>query len=89
MKIRKFEINEGYNAMKQINTLLNIFIGSFIGVFIGRSLHAYWFYKTHPDIYAHFSAPWYTDIILYGATSSVIIIVLLIAKFFVKRKMRK
>ena len=75
--------------MKKLNNLLNVMMGSFFGVFVGRSIHAYWFYKTHPDIYVHFSSPWYTDIIFYALVSGVIIVALLIAKFFIKRKMLK
>lgn len=75
--------------MKKFNDFLNIMIGSFFGVFLGRSIHAYWFYKTHPEIYVYSSAPWYTDIIFYAIISGVIIVALLIVKFFVKRKMQK
>lgn len=75
--------------MKKVNRFLNILIGSSIGVFFGRSLYAYWDFKTHPVLYALNSAPWYTGVMLEGAVTAVIIAAALAVKFFVKKKMEK
>lgn len=72
--------------MKKINSLINIFAGSIFGVYVGRCIYDYWFYRTHPEIYMFFSAPWYTDILLHGAVAVIAILPLLIAKFFVKKR---
>ncbi len=49
----------------KINNFLNCLIGAFIGVFLARSVYTYWDYKTHPELYAVSSAPWYTTILLF------------------------
>ena len=51
--------------MKKLNHILNIIIGAFVGVFIGHGIYVYWDFKTHPDLYAVRSAPWYTNILVY------------------------
>ena len=52
--------------MKRLHTLLNIMMGAFAGVFLGHSAYVVWQYKTHPQVYALWSAPWYTSILVYG-----------------------
>ena len=52
--------------MKKLNHILNIIIGAFVGVFIGHGIYVYWDFKTHPDLYAVRSAPWYTSILVYA-----------------------
>lgn len=51
--------------MKKLNHILNIIIGAFVGVSIGHGIYVYWDFKTHPDLYAVRSAPWYTSILVY------------------------
>lgn len=75
--------------MKRLNQLLNILIGTFIGVFIGHGIYVYWDFKTHPDLYAAWSAPWYTSILVYGAFTFVVVVVAVIAKIIIKKYARK
>ena len=75
--------------MKKINNFLNILIGAFVGVFIGHGIYVYYNYKTHPDLYAMNSAPWYTSILVYGIFTLVVILVVIIVKILIKRYMTK
>ncbi len=71
--------------MKKLNTFLNILIGAFLGVFIGHGVYVYWDFKTHPDLYAAWSAPWYTSILVYGAFTLAVVAAAVIAKIIIKR----
>ncbi len=75
--------------MKRLNQFLNILIGAFVGVFIGHGIYVYWDFKTHPDLYAAWSAPWYTSILVYGAFTLVVVVVAVIAKIIIKKYARK
>lgn len=65
---------------KRINRILNGIIEGFVGFFAGYSLYAFYHYKSHPDLYAMQSAPWYTGILLYGAVTAAIVAAALIVK---------
>ena len=71
----------------KINNFLNCLIGAFIGVFLARSVYTYWDYKTHPELYAMSSAPWYTTILLFGVVSAGIILAAFIVKFMIGEKL--
>lgn len=74
--------------LKKINRILNIIIGSFIGVFIGHGIYVFWDYKTHPDLYAMQSAPWYTSILVYGLFTIVVLIVGIIIKLIIRLRLK-
>ena len=73
--------------LKKINQTLNIVIGIFTGVFLGYSIFKLYDFKTHPEIYAIQSASWYTSILLYGAVTIVVVAIILIAKYIIRKKM--
>lgn len=75
--------------LKKINYILNIVIGSFIGVFIGHTIYVFWDYKTHIDLYATWSAPWYTSIFVQGIFTVVILMIVVMIKLIVLRKLRQ
>ena len=75
--------------LKKINSILNIIIGSSIGVFIGHGIYVCWDYKTHPDLYAMQSAPWYTSILLYGLFTIVALIVGIMIKLIIRRRLKQ
>ena len=75
--------------MKKINQILNVVMGSFIGVFIVYSIYKFYSFKTYPKMYAMQSAPWYISILLYGAFTIVIVIVVLITKYIIRKKMKQ
>lgn len=74
--------------LKKINRILNIIIGSFIGVFVGHGIYVFWDYKTHPDLYAMQSAPWYTSILVYGLFTIVVLIVGIIIKLIIRLRLK-
>lgn len=75
--------------LKQLNRILNIIIGAFVGVFIGHGIYVFWDFKTHPDLYAVQSAPWYTSILLYGIVTAIILLVAVIIKWIIRRKLKR
>jgi ABC-type antimicrobial peptide transport system permease subunit len=74
--------------MKRLNTILNTIMGAFIGVFIGRGIYVIWDFKTHPELYAVQSAPWYTSILVYGAFTIVVLLVCIVIKAIIKSKQK-
>lgn len=76
---------KGIVMRKKINNVLTIIMGSFVGVWIGRAICVYWDYKTHPDLYAAGSAPWYTSILVHGAVALFILVICFLIKLFVKK----
>lgn len=75
--------------MKELNTVLNILMGSFFGVFVGDLISTYRHYRQFQEIYdAANSAPWY-----YGAADSLIlfltvVIVCVVIKLIIRKKMK-
>lgn len=82
---RKGSENTG-PAQKRIGTLNAIMITS-VGITIFRAVADYiYLIILHPDRYAITSFPWYTNSLLYGAVTLVVLLVCLIIKFIIKRK---
>ena len=80
---------EGGTAMlRKLNCFLNIVIGSFIGVFIGFGIYKFWHFKTYPNLYAMQSAPWYTELLLYGSMVAVVVVVCIILKLIIWKKLK-
>lgn len=75
--------------LKKINSILNIIIGSSIGVFIGHGIYVCRDYKTHPDLYAMQSAPWYTSILVYGIFTIVVLIAGIMIKLIIRRRLKQ
>lgn len=73
---------------QKLNTVLNCIIGSFIGVFIARSIYTYWDYKTHPDLYAVISVPWYRVIQVFGIIAAVVVGIAVILKIIIRKKIK-
>lgn len=74
--------------LKKVNSFLNIIIGAFIGVFIGHGIYVFWDYKTHPEIYVFYSAPWYTSILVYGVITVVVVFIATVIKLFIKKRLK-
>lgn len=75
--------------LKKINSILNIIIGSSVGVFIGHGIYVFWDYKTHSDLYAMRSAPWYTSILVYGLFMIVVLIVCIMIKLIIRHRLKQ
>lgn len=75
--------------MKKLNHALNIIIGAFAGLFIGYAIYVVWDYNAHPQLYAAYSAPWYTGILLYGICALGVAVVCLVIKAVIRYKVQK
>lgn len=58
--------------MKKLYSILKILFFSNIGVFFGRTLVEVFWYRNHPEIFMLTSAPWYTNILVYGIFAALI-----------------
>ena len=73
----------------KLHFILNIVMGSVVGVFIGYGLYSFWDYKTHSDLYAMQSAPWYTGILFYGIFTAVVLLLCFLLKLIIRKRMKK
>lgn len=71
---------------QKIQTILNCVIGSFTGVFMAEGIYTYWDYRSHPDLYAVSSAPWYTALQVFGIGTAVIVGAAVALKIIVWKK---
>ena len=71
---------------ERINNWLNILMGTGFGVFLGHGIFVYWEYQKRPELYALSYTPWYSSILLYGAYTVGILLVLALIKWFLKKK---
>ena len=74
--------------LQKINRLLTILMLSLIGVFLGYSIYTCADYRTRPGLYALYSAPWYTRLLVYGACMLVLLVILLAAKLVIRHLLR-
>ena len=74
--------------LQKINRLLTILMFSLIGVFLGYSIYTCADYRTRPGLYALYSAPWYTRLLVYGACMLVLLVILLAAKLVIRHLLR-
>ena len=87
--IRHFLIKGSDNlAKKRIGTLNAIMITS-VGITIFRAVKDYiYLIILRPDLYAITSFPWYTNSLLYGAVTLVVLLVCMVIRAIIKRKTR-
>ena len=71
--------------MKQLYRVLKILLWCGIGGVIGTSIYRCWDFHARPSLYALTSAPWYTDILLSGACTAVLVVILLILMYCIRR----
>ena len=71
--------------MKKLNHMLNIIMGSVMGAFVGRGLYIAWNFKTHPELYAMQSAPWYTSTLVDGAFAFLVVLICIVIKVIIKK----
>ena len=73
----------------QRNRILNLIMGSAVGVFIGCGLYSFWDYKMHPALYAMQSAPWYTNMLVYGVFAAAVLLLGSVLKLVIRKSMEK
>ncbi len=71
--------------MKQISKALDITTLTLTAVFFSYAIYLYYNFKTHPEIYAMQSAPWYTQLLLWGMIFAAFLIGVVIAKVVIKK----
>lgn len=75
--------------MKKFYNLLRIILWSVIGVFIGGSLYKWHDYKVHPGLYAMQSAPWYLSIEINAIFTAVVVTVIIILMWIIRKKINE
>ena len=73
---------------QKFNAILNFIICTLVGAFIAEGIYKYWDYKTHPDLYAVSSAPWYTAIQIFGVVVASVVVVAIILKIIIRIKVK-
>lgn len=73
---------------QKFNAILNFIICTLVGAFIAEGIYKYWDYKTHPDLYAVSSAPWYTAIQIFGVVVASVVVVAIILKIIIRKKVK-
>ena len=74
--------------MKTLYKALKIALWAYIGAFIGSSLFRWWDYTARPGFYEVQSAPWYLSIQINAVFTAIIVFLLLIAMYFIKKKLK-
>lgn len=74
--------------MKKVYNTLKVFLWCWIGAFIGSSLYRYVDFRSHPGLYAMQSAPWYTSIGVGAVFTALVVAVLLVAMWAIRKKRR-
>lgn len=72
--------------IRKVEMILRIILWCTVGAFLMSSVWIFVDYKTHPDLYATYSAPWYTGIMVHGAVAAILIIICLLAIRIVSNK---
>ena len=73
---------------KLYNFLKYVIYASFYVIVIKISMDFYE-YKRFPNLYSSYSAPWYTDALLYSAASFAVIIICVVLRAIIRHKMDK
>lgn len=79
---------EGRKMKKLYDFLKYLIYGSFYLIVIKTAMD-YYSYKRFPHLNQAYSAPWYTEALLYGVASLGVIVLSAILRWVLRRKMRK
>ena len=78
-----------FATLRRLDEVLSALGVSFVCIFIGHFLFRYIDYINHPEYYAMMSAPWYTSVQLIGILSFIVLLFVIISKWFIKRTLNK
>lgn len=73
---------------KLYNFLKYLIYGSFYVIIIKTALD-YYSYRRFLLLHQTYSAPWYTEALLYGVASLGVVVLSVVLRWFLRRKMRK
>jgi len=74
--------------MEKVYRFLKTAVWCFIGVFIGTSAYQCYDYHRNSWVYELTSSPWYTSILATGLFTAILVAILLVLMFILKKKMR-
>ena len=75
--------------MKGLHKFLKVFIWLQFGSCCGRVLQMYLDFLNHPEIYASYSAPWYTGITITVILTAITVVITTIAYYIVGHIIKK
>ena len=75
--------------MKGLHKFLKVFIWAQLGSCCGRVLQRYLDFVNHPEVYAYYSAPWYTGITITVILTAITVLITTIAYFVVGHIIKK
>lgn len=76
-------------VLLKLKRFMEIAIGSTVGVYLGKIIWIWVDYQRNSDIYALYSAPWYTQIIVNSIISGSIILIEMIVYLFIRHQIKK
>ena len=77
------------DCMKGLHKFLKVFIWVQLGACSGRVLQKYLDFVNHPEVYAHYSAPWYTGITITVILTAITVLITTAAYFVVGHIIKK
>ena len=87
-----YNIEKGGDLMKRLQKFLIVIISLLLGACAFRSFAIYNDFTRHPELYATYSAPWYTSIIVTVVISILLVLIILtiyfVIGYFIKKRKR-
>lgn len=82
-------VYRGDDGMNKLYDLLKYIIYASFYVIVIKTGMDFYEYKRFPKLYESYSAPWYTEALLYIAASLFVIVVCFVLRVIIGRKMKK
>lgn len=79
------EYTPAYKLIRNLNAIMI----TVVVFFLCRSVFYIWDYITHQEVYATYSAPWYTAMMLLGVFTLAVVVVCSVIKVIVKHHVKK
>lgn len=72
--------------MKKLYNLLKYVIFASFYVIVVKTSMDFYEYKRFPKLYSSYSAPWYTEALLYSAASFAVIVICVVLRVIIRHK---